>query len=141
MKKYQYNKISELEDALKDIYDQADPEVVQNWLLGNVVTPEIKRLREEIRELKKTRRMTEHQLSLLGFEKNLMDNYEDDTEYYYSYDIVRGLSLITNTNEEAEKSGWKVEIFETEPTIQLSGFEKIQAFINSMESQIVKKED
>jgi hypothetical protein len=68
-----------------------------------------------------------------------MNNYEGDTEYYYSYDIVRGLSLITNTNEEAEKSGWKVEIFDTEPTIRFTDFVHIQAFIKSMTSKIVQE--
>lgn len=37
--RYKYNRMEELENALKDIYDQADPEVVQNWLLG--ITQEV----------------------------------------------------------------------------------------------------
>lgn len=34
MKNFKYNKMIELEIALKKVYDQANPEVVQNWLLG-----------------------------------------------------------------------------------------------------------
>jgi len=31
---YKYNKMDELENALKEVYDQADPTVVKNWLTG-----------------------------------------------------------------------------------------------------------
>lgn len=82
--------------------------------------------------------ITEKEIQLLKFEKNFMNEYEGDTEYFYSYDIVNGLSLITNTNEEASKDGWGVEIFNVEPLIKFKSFAEIQAFINSMESKIVK---
>jgi hypothetical protein len=82
--------------------------------------------------------MTEKEIQLLGFEQNLMNDHEGDTEYYYSYNIVCGLSLITNTNEEAQVAGWKIEIFNVDPPIQFENYAQVQAFINSMEAKIVK---
>lgn len=82
--------------------------------------------------------MTEGEIQLLKFEKTLINNHEGDTEYYYFYDIVQGLALITNTNEEAENHGWLVEIFNVEPAILFSTYAQVQAFINSMESKIVR---
>jgi hypothetical protein len=81
--------------------------------------------------------ITENELKILGFEHNVLDNNSD--EYYYSYVIVNGLSLITNTDIESEKSGWVVEIFNVDPGIMFSNFGEVQAFINSMERKIVKK--
>jgi hypothetical protein len=81
--------------------------------------------------------ITENELKILGFELNNLDDNND--EYYYSYDIVNGLSLITNTDIESEKSGWVVEIFNVDPCIMFSNFGEVQAFINNMERKIVKK--
>jgi hypothetical protein len=81
--------------------------------------------------------ITENELKILGFELNNLD--DNIGEYYYSYDIVNGLSLITNTDIEADKSGWVVEIFNVDPGIMFSNFGEVQSFINSMERKIVKK--
>lgn len=83
--------------------------------------------------------ITENEIKILGFKRETLD---DDgcgsTEYYYHYDIVRGLSLISNTNLQAKKSGWTVEIFNVDPKIEFSDFFEVQVFINSMESKIKK---
>lgn len=85
--------------------------------------------------------ITENELKLLGFELcELNELHETQVEYYYSYDIVKGLSLITNTNIEAEKSNsWNVELFNVEPDIVFTSFGEIQGFINNMERKIIKK--
>lgn len=83
--------------------------------------------------------MIEKEIQILGFKKNFFNEYFNDPEYYYSYDIVRGLSLISNSSVEAEKEGWEVEIFNVEPHIKFSTFEEIQVFINSTTSKIVIK--
>jgi len=82
--------------------------------------------------------MTEKEIQILGFEKQMMNDHEGDTEYYYSYQIVRGLSLISNVNVEAQDTDWKIEIFNVEPTIRFENYAQVQAFINSMQAKIVK---
>lgn len=83
---------------------------------------------------------SENEIKILGFEKNEIEDLDDSiVEYYYSYDIVNGLSLITNTNIGAEKEGWGVELFNVDPPIKFSNFYEVQLFMNSMETKIVKK--
>lgn len=76
--------------------------------------------------------VTENEIKILGFEKCLLDVGD---EYFYSYDIANGLSLITNTNLESENGGWYVEIFNVDPSIRFSNFSEIQIFINSITSK------
>ena len=79
--------------------------------------------------------MTEKELQILGFEK---ENMEDDF-YYYAYDIVDGLSLISNeidpTNKEDDLD---VEVFSTDPAIRFYKMEKVQALINTLVNAKVK---
>lgn len=84
--------------------------------------------------------ITENGIKSLGFERSELDEpFNGKPEYYYSYDIVNGLSLITNTNVDANKEGWQVEIFNVEPGIEFTDFIEVQTFINNIESKIVKK--
>jgi hypothetical protein len=96
--------------------------------------------------------MTEKELQLLGFEKQEDGGIEvsddegglwiEDEFHYYTYDIVNGLTLISNSNDEVGEDGqWFVEIFNTESSIRFTGFGEVQAFINLLENKIVKKED
>ena len=86
--------------------------------------------------------MTERELDLLRFEKCFMDFAinddieESDSDYYYVYDIVNGLSLISNCKSEEKGGQWEVEIFETEPNIVFHEFGEVQALINLLESRI-----
>ncbi|NBW22977.1 MAG: hypothetical protein EBR82_85035 [Caulobacteraceae bacterium] len=85
--------------------------------------------------------MTEKELQLLGF---YQEGYLDfDGEYhYYVYDIVRGLSLISNSNDEVAEDGeWFVEFFDTEPEIRFTEFGEVQALINLLQSKIIKKSE
>ena len=96
--------------------------------------------------------MTEKELQLLGFEKqedggievsdDLGGLWVEDEFYYYTYDIVDGLTLISSANNEIGEDGqWFVDIFNTEPSIRFTGFGEVQGLINLLEKRIVKKED
>ncbi len=79
--------------------------------------------------------MTEKELHLLGFEKNYMD---EDDDYYYSLDIVNGLSFVSCTGFRGQNNGWYVEIFNTEPSIRFTSFGELQGLINKLTNAIVK---
>lgn len=57
--------------------------------------------------------MTEEQVRLLGFEKEIEDDAENPF-YYYTLDITEGLSFITQANDEVKNGEWIVEVFESE---------------------------
>ena len=72
--------------------------------------------------------MTEEQLRILGFEEQIETS--DPSFYYYTLDIVSGLSFITQANDEIKDDGWIVEIFETEPLIQFKDIETLSNLID-----------
>ena len=56
--------------------------------------------------------MSEEQLRALGFEQQVETS--EPSFYYYTLDIVDGLSFITQANDEVENGEWIVEMFESE---------------------------
>jgi hypothetical protein len=83
--------------------------------------------------------MTEKEIQLLGFEKQV----EEDTEhpfYYYTLDITNGLSFISNASDEVEEDafGWYIELFDTEPNIRYTNFGEATGLINNLTRHIVK---
>jgi len=72
--------------------------------------------------------MTEDQIRVLGFEKQTEENVEDPF-YYYTLDIVNGLSFITQANNEVENGEWIVEIFETTPAIKFKNATELSNLI------------
>ena len=89
--------------------------------------------------------MTEREIQLLGFEKQEDGGIEisddengvwvEDEFHYYTYDIVNGLTLISNSNDEIGEDGqWFIEVFNTEPSIRFTEFGEVQALINLLES-------
>jgi hypothetical protein len=82
--------------------------------------------------------MTEKEVQLLGFEKQV----EDDPQfpfYYYSYKVVDGFELISNANDELkEDEGWYVDFFESDPIIRFHKFEEVQSLINLLEKRVIK---
>jgi hypothetical protein len=54
--------------------------------------------------------MKEQDIIDLGFTKEFGDNF-----YYYTYDLTRGLSLITQANDEVVDNKWFVEFFDEYP--------------------------
>ena len=58
--------------------------------------------------------MKEQDLVDLGFERIDVSAEEsgDEAFYYYTYDFTKHFSMISNDNDQAEKEGWFVEIFD-----------------------------
>lgn len=83
--------------------------------------------------------MKEQDLINLGFKKSyVIDLYSDlkDSDlkpyYYYTYDITKELCLISSDNGEAEKNGWRVEMFDYE-NIEFRSLEDLKTLINVIE--------
>jgi thymidine phosphorylase len=71
--------------------------------------------------------MTEEQLKILGFEQQAETS--DPSFYYYTLDVVNGLSFISQANDEVENGEWIVEIFETTPAIKFKDAKKLSNLI------------
>jgi len=71
--------------------------------------------------------MTEEQLKALGFEQQI--DTSEPSFYYYTLDIVWGLSFISQANDEVENDEWIVEIFETTPAIKFKDAKKLSNLI------------
>lgn len=88
--------------------------------------------------------MKEQDLIDLGFERTDVSAEEAGDEngfHYYTYDFSdsRGLSLISNSNDEAEKAGqWVVEIFDYD-NITFTDVEKVLEFINIIQQNTNEK--
>jgi thymidine phosphorylase len=72
--------------------------------------------------------MTEEQLRTLGFEEQTETS--EPSYYYYTLDIVDGLSFISQANDEVENGEWIVEIFETTPSIKFKNAAKLSNLID-----------
>ena len=85
--------------------------------------------------------MTEKELELLGFEKQIITDDESQNGYdfhFYVYKIADGLTFVSCANDEAELDdfaieNWYVEIAETKPQIKFDSFGKVQGLINLLE--------
>lgn len=71
--------------------------------------------------------MTEEQLKILGFEQQAETS--DPSFYYYTLDVVNGLSFISQANDEVENGEWIVEIFDTTPSIKFKNAAKLSNLI------------
>lgn len=69
--------------------------------------------------------MNEEQLKVLGFEKQAEKSF-----YYYTLDVVNGLSFISQSNDEVENCEWVVEIFNTTPAIKFNDAKKLRNLID-----------
>jgi len=86
--------------------------------------------------------MTEKEVQLLGFVKEVISEYEGEIEsdYYYVLDMVDGLTLITPTNDEVKNNEWYVEFFNTDPLVRFNKMEEVQILVNKITNAIVKNE-
>jgi hypothetical protein len=75
--------------------------------------------------------MRESNLLYLLFKKEVSN---DGDFYYYTLDIAKGLSLISNDSDEAKKEGWRVFLFDTDPVIEFTTKDQIWEFIALMGS-------
>jgi thymidine phosphorylase len=72
--------------------------------------------------------MTEEQLRVLDFEQQIETS--EPSFYYYTLDVVNGLSFISQANDEVENGEWIVEIFETTPAIKFKDAKKLSNLID-----------
>tara|TARA_R110000803_G_scaffold196252_1_gene259520 strand:- start:715 stop:990 length:276 start_codon:yes stop_codon:yes gene_type:complete len=81
--------------------------------------------------------MKEQDIKDLGFRRVDVSPEEagDDIGfYYYIYDIIQHMSLITSSNDEAVKEGeWIVEIFDVGEGLEFKQKEDVRAFIDLIE--------
>ena len=64
---------------------------------------------------------------MLGFERQLEES--EAPFYYYSLEIVEGISFITQADEEVVNGEWEVEIFDTYPAIKFKDAETLSKLI------------
>jgi hypothetical protein len=72
--------------------------------------------------------MKEQDIIDLGFKKECEHDSIGEF-YYYVYDFGRGLSLISNANDEPVDNKWFVDVFE-EDNIRFTTKEDLEIFIN-----------
>ena len=84
--------------------------------------------------------MTEKEITLLGFKKEYINDYEGDDSYYYALDIADGLTFISQTNKEVKDNEWNIDIFNTDPIIRFTKFEEVQSLINLLNKKIIKND-
>lgn len=82
--------------------------------------------------------MTEREITLLGFKKELAKSYEGDTSYYYALDVVDGITFITPMNDEVMGEEWSADFFNTQPPVRFTSFGQLQGLLNQLTSAIVK---
>lgn len=86
--------------------------------------------------------MTEQDLINLGFHQNIVlpEESGDATPFwYYTYDFYKNssLSLISSDNEEAEKDGWYVEMFEAD-RVRFTDIKELNMFMSLIERNTKK---
>lgn len=86
--------------------------------------------------------MTERELEILRFEKvEVSAEISGDKPYhYYTHDVVRGLSLISNASYEVKDNQWYVEFFNTEIPVRFYNINQVLALINTLTNAIVNEE-
>jgi len=83
--------------------------------------------------------MTEKELILLGFEKQIEED-EENSFYYYTLDIAEGLTFITDSNDYIKDNDWNVEIFEVgKPSIKFTNPKTLSTLIEILNNN--KDED
>ena len=78
--------------------------------------------------------MKEQDLIDLGFQRNDIsaEDSGDKPFFYFTYNITDELCLISTDNDEAERSGWYVELFDYE-NIEISNLEDLKSLIEIIE--------
>ena len=76
--------------------------------------------------------MTEKEIQMLGFERNYVSSFESGSNayYYYTLDIVNGLSFISSASDEGDE--WSIRFFNTNPDIIIHDFANAQKLINEI---------
>lgn len=84
-------------------------------------------------------KMKEKDLVELGFEKEVsLDLINGEPEfYYYVKDITKGLTFITNTDDEARDDGWYVEFFNTNIPVRYYDSDTLKKLFKLIEDNII----
>lgn len=88
--------------------------------------------------------MTEHELNLLNFKKNIITDEESGNGYdyhFYTYHIAKNLTFVSCANDRAELNdfaieNWSVRIEDTVPEIKFTEFGELQSIINLLEKKV-----
>ena len=78
--------------------------------------------------------MTEEELIKLGFKKETEES--DPPFYYYSLDLVDGISFISSADDELINGEWIAELFNTNPAIKFKDAEELSKLINIINNNI-----
>lgn len=81
--------------------------------------------------------MKEQDLIDLEFVKKVITTEESDCSnewYYYTYDITKNLTLISNDSDDAEKNNWYVEFCDPEVDIRFTNIREIAKLIIILEN-------
>ena len=83
--------------------------------------------------------MTERELEILRFQKVEVSAEEsgDKPYYYYTHDVVMGLSFISNGSDDVKDGEWFVEFFNTEFPVRFNDMSQVLGLINILTKAIV----
>jgi hypothetical protein len=83
--------------------------------------------------------MTERELEILRFEKVEVSAEEsgDKPYYYYTHDVVMGLSFISNSSDDVKDGEWFVEFFNTDIPVRFNDMSQVLGLINILTKAIV----
>ena len=83
--------------------------------------------------------MTERELEILRFEKVEISVEEsgDKPYYYYTHDVVRGLSFISNSSDVVKGGEWFVEFFNTDVPVRFYEMGQVLSLINILTNAII----
>ena len=83
--------------------------------------------------------MTENEIKSLKFKKVEVSAEESGGEayYFYTHDVVNGLSFISNSSDDVKDGEWFVEFFNTEFPVRFYEMSKVLSLINILTKAIV----
>jgi len=83
--------------------------------------------------------MTERELEILRFKKIEVSAEEsgDKPYYYYTYDVVNGLSFISNSSDDVKDGQWFVEFFNTDVPVRFNDMAQVLGLINILSKAII----
>ena len=83
--------------------------------------------------------MTERELEILRFQKVEVSAEEsgDKPYYYYTHDVVKGLSFISNGSDETKDGEWFVEFFNTDVPVRFYEMGQVLSLINILTNAII----
>lgn len=85
--------------------------------------------------------MTENEIKSLKFEKVKVSAEEsgDKPYYYYTYDVVNGLSFISNSSDDVKDDEWFVEFFNTEIPVRFNDMSQVSNLIEILTKAILNE--